>query len=203
MHRRSRRPVVRPLAPPPPARQAPGIVIVDERDGTAAAEPAPARAEAAAPEPPAIAARDVRTRQGPAAWISSIGAQLESFERDRRPFAVLLIELLEPAPSGLADERRPALERVLEERLRDWRGLSATRERPGRHWLIAPATDRPGAAILRERLEAALGDGRRSPAVAIGIAVCPEDATDAAGLAAQADLDIYSSRIAPGRRGSS
>ena len=185
-----------PAAPPSPretqssptARSVPAIVIVDERD---AAEPL-AEERGAPPEPPAIAAHDARERQGPAAWISSIGAQLETFQHDRRPFAVLLIELLEPA--GLTDGRRPGLELVLDQRLRDWRGLSATRERPGRHWLVAPETDRTGAEMLRERLEAALGAGRRSAAVAIGIAVCPDDATDAAGLAAQADLDIYASR---------
>ena len=188
-------------AAPPPARSVPAVVIVDEHDGE---EPVAAeRGGAAAVEAPAIAAHDARDRQGPAAWISSIGAQLEAFQRDQRPFAVLLIELLEPA--GAENERPPTLERVLDERLRDWRGLSATRERPGRHWVVAPATDRAGAGGLRERLEAALGAGRRSAAVAIGIAVCPDDATDAAGLAAQADLDIYSSRSrsipAPGWQG--
>ncbi len=193
----------------PPAGRVPAIVIVDEHDGAEPVEHAHAAEPGgvAAGEPPAIAAHDARARQGPAAWISSIGSQLESFERDRRPFAVLLIELVEPAPAGLADERRPALERVLAERLRDWRGLSATRERPGRHWLVAPATDRGGAEVLRERLQDALGAGRSSAAVAIGIAVCPDDASDAAGLAAQADLDIYSSRprsvYAPGWQGGS
>jgi hypothetical protein len=157
----------------------------------------------------AIAAHDARPRQGPAAWIGSIGAQLEAYEHDRRPFAVLLIELLEPAvpPGGhrRAEEGGPGLELVLEERLREGSALSLTRERPGRYWVVAPATDRAGAETLRERLEAALGVSRRPAAVAIGAAVCPEDATDAPGLAAQADLDLYASRprarAAPGRGG--
>jgi GGDEF domain-containing protein len=87
---------------------------------------------------------------------------------------------------------------VLEERLRDWRGLSVTRERPGRYWLLAANTDRTGAEMLSERLDAALagdsGPRRATLAVAIGVAVCPDDATDAPGLAAQADLDLYAGR---------
>jgi hypothetical protein len=188
------------------------IVIVDERS----AEPDPpvpraARAgEAAEDESPArqpergetIAAHDAR-RQGPAAWIGAIGAQLEHFGHDRRPFAVLLIELLEAAVAEPDEDAKPALEA----RLPDWRELTLTRERPGRYWVVAPGADRARAELLRERLEASLAGGEPqgggSSPVAIGVAVCPEDATDAAGLAAQADLDLYAARSqarAAGRR---
>ncbi len=193
------------------------VVIVDERgagpdpraDGggdPSAHEPAEAGARQGGSGgeeergPGWIAARDVR-RPGPAAWIGAIGSQLEEFERDRRPFAVMLLELLEQAVAEPAEDRKPALERLLQARLGDWRGLTLTRERPGRYWVIAPGADRPGAGLLRERLEAALGGeppggvgGTHTAAVAIGVAVCPDDAADAPGLAAQADLDLYAAR---------
>jgi hypothetical protein len=198
---------VRPAAAP--VAGATRIVIVDERSGEAG--PGASRAgEAAEDEPPSreperagtIEAHDAR-RQGPAAWIGAIGAQLEHFGHDRRPFAVMLIELLEAAVAEPNEDPKP----VLEARLPDWRELTLTRERPGRYWVIAPGADRARAELLRERLEAALAggepEGGGSSPVAIGVAVCPEDGTDAAGLAAQADLDLYAARSqarAAGRR---
>jgi hypothetical protein len=140
-----------------------------------------------APFAPSIAARDAR--QGPAAWIGSIGGQLEAFEQDRRPFAVLLIEMLEPAA---ALDAREAM-RALQDRLGQWRGLTLTREGPGRYWLLAPGADRAGAESLRDLVESPPGEARGGPA-AVGIALCPEDGRDAAGLAAHADLDLYASR---------
>lgn len=179
------------VRPHPPER----IAIVDERG--AEGEPPRRPAPPPAAEPPPIAVRDARAQQGPAAWIGAVGAQLQRFERDRQPFAVLLVELLEPAR---ADAGSP-LERAVHERRWEWGPLSLTRERPGRWWLVAPGADRAGAASLRERLEQALGatapgigSAAALGAVAIGIAVCPDDATDAPGLAAQADLDIYAAR---------
>jgi len=180
---------------PARARTAESIAIVDER--AAVQEPPRGPSPERPAEPPPIAVRDAREQQGPAAWIGAIGAQLQCFERHRQPFAVMLVELLEPIR---ADAGSP-LERAVQERRREWGPLSLTRERPGRWWLLAPGADRAGAASLRERLEQALGaaapgigSAAALGAVAIGIAVCPDDATDAPGLAAQADLDIYSAR---------
>ncbi len=192
------------------------IVIVDEREGAVRPAPEPA---AAAPQPhpepalapaapesrravteppvapfaPSIAARDAR--QGPAAWIGSIGAQLAAFEEDRHPFAVLLIEMLEPAAALDAHEST----RALQERLGQWRGLTLTREGPGRYWLLAPGADRAGAESLRDLVEVPRGEARGGP-VAVGIALCPEDGRDAAGLAAHADLDLYASRARSAER---
>ena len=39
------------------------------------------------------AIRDERREEGPAAWIGSIGRQLERFAQDELPFAVLLVDL--------------------------------------------------------------------------------------------------------------
>jgi hypothetical protein len=194
------------VAEPPAAAGAPAqpLVIVDERRGVPplsprgpvppeprAAHEDPRRA-APVPEPvpafaPSIAARDAR--QGPAAWIGSIGAQLAAFEEHGRPFSVLLIEMLEPASALDAEAATSALE----ERLGQWRGLTLTREGPGRYWLIAPGADRAGAESLRDLVELPRGEAKGGP-VAVGIALCPEDGRDAAGLAAHADLDLYASR---------
>ena len=189
------------------------IVIVDERGRTESGSARPAgrsdpgrlaeMVAARPPEPAAgpdapIAAGDLRHQQGPAAWIGSIGTQLEAFEQDGRSFAVLLIEILEP-PAAAGAALVPALEHSIEERVGAWRGLTLTRERPGRYWLLAPGADGAGAEILRERLEAPAGEGGAGGPVAVGVAVCPADGRDAAGLAAAADLDLYTSRARSSR----
>ncbi len=183
-------PGARRVPEPPLARPAPGDApapgAADLRPGGPLPEE-PLPEEPVAPFAPSIAARDAR--QGPAAWIGSIGAQLEAFRQDGRPFAVLLIEMLEPAAALDAQ----AATRALEERLGQWRGLTLTREGPGRYWLVAPGADRAGAESLRDLVELPRGEAKGGP-VAVGIALCPEDGRDAAGLAAHADLDLYASR---------
>jgi GGDEF domain-containing protein len=195
-------------------------VIFDER----APEPDLSRGAvrpAAEPSPAEIEIRDQRGEEGPAAWIGSIGRQLERFRRDGRPFAVLLVELRDierlrrDASTGaltrlasqvervLAAEQRPGglargaagLEHELDQA--PWAG-SLTRERPGRYWLLSPETDRLGANALAERLVRAIGHlaggSGGSLEVAIGTAVCPADGREAAELAAHADIELYASR---------
>jgi hypothetical protein len=162
----------------------------------------PATAGAAAAE---IEIRDERREEGPTAWIKSIGAQLQRFERDRLPFAVLLVEIVEleqlraqESPEELL-RLTGALEQLLTSALGTWSG-SLTRERPGRCWVLAPGTDRAGAERLAElvtRAVAASAGHRGLPlAVAVGTAVCPEDGTEGAALAAHADLGLYAARFA-------
>jgi GGDEF domain-containing protein len=185
--------------PSPPGE----VVIVDERwlADERASEPTSARAPAPAAE---IEIRDERREEGPAAWISSIGAALEQFERDSVPFAVLLVELLElerlrreqpQELARLAGELEQALTGVLGSR-----SSSLTRERPGRCWLLIPASDRAGAEQLAQRLMGELharpADGRAPLTVAIGTAVCPEDGREPAALAAHADIGLYAARSA-------
>jgi len=208
-----------------------GAIIVDERERAREAEAtvAPVGEHAASPagfvprvsqsSPRATAEieiRDERGAEGPAAWIRSIGAQLERFERDRLPFAVLLVELVDLPPSGTlhgGGRREPSphdsaqlagrLERALatasspEGELGDWSG-SLTRERPGRCWLLAPDTDHAGASALAQRLVRAVSAGAQygeAPLdVAVGVAVCPEDGREAAALAAHADVGLYAAR---------
>jgi hypothetical protein len=152
-----------------------------------------------------IEIRDERGGEGPAAWIGSIGGQLEQFERDRVPFAVLLVELVdierlrrEELPEEL-DRLARRVEQALVGALEASSG-SLTRERPGRCWLLALQTDRAGARLLAERLAhtvASAANHRRGPLeVAIGTAVCPEDGREAAALAAHADVGLYAARAA-------
>ena len=170
-----------------------------------------------------IEIRDERGEQGPAAWIGSIGCQLERFKQDRLPFAVLLIELLEverllrgepPAElTRLADQ----VEDALAAELRSFAGDASrrgsrsdvldvrrsgllTRQSPGRYWLLAPDTDRPSARRLAERLARAVASAvtyRGAPLeVVVGVAVCPEDGLQAPALAAQADMGLYAAHSA-------
>ncbi len=192
-------------------------VIVDERAGPAVegASPGPERPlswDESPPVPPGTRAeieihdeRSTDSGQGPAAWIRSIGGQLERFEQDRLPFAVLLVELveIERVRSDELLELSGQLERALKTALDAGSGAGSgalTRERPGRFWLLAAQTDRAGARDLAERLvhevASRSGDVSAPLEVAIGAAVCPEDAREAAALAAHADVGLYADRSA-------
>jgi GGDEF domain-containing protein len=198
--------------------------IVDERAAAVADAPAPEHPWGAArswDEPRSvehggaraeIEIRDERREEGPAAWISSIGAQLQRFERDGAPFAVLLVEHLDSERlrrQGTPEELSrlgSRLEQALASALGSWSG-SLARERPGRCWLLAPETDRAAAERLAQRLMRDLqarGDGGVPLEVAIGTAVCPEDGREPAALAAIADVGLYAARSAlrasPARR---
>jgi len=157
-----------------------------------------------------IEIRDQRGGEGPTAWIRSIGAQLERLESDGRPFAVLLVELLElermrreESPDELmllSARMEQALAGALPSTGADERSGSLTRERPGRCWLVVPGLDGAGAATLAQRLAiavASIDSDRRAPlAVVIGTAVCPDDGRRAATLAAHADVGLYAARSA-------
>jgi hypothetical protein len=151
-----------------------------------------------------IAIRDQRGEEGPAAWVGSIGAQLERFARDGLPFAVLLVELadierLRDEPPGELSRLAGEVEKALAGAIG---GGSAvfTRERPGRCWVLASDTDRTGARELTDRLVSAVMSGvshRGAPLeVAVGTAVCPEDGREPATLAAYADVGLYAARAA-------
>jgi hypothetical protein len=209
-------------------------------------DPAPAPADRSAPAPPQTVAggspargvnpvsqvatapeieiKDERGEGTLAAWIGSIGRELERFEEDQLPFAVLLVELGDSErlrraerPGGLLS-LTSQVERVLDEGLqllgrssaagRDRPVGSLTCERPGRYWLLAPDTDAISARRLAEWLVRAirpLASRRWAPVeVTIGTAVCPDDGRDATTLAARADAELYAARARepeiPGRR---
>lgn len=158
---------------------------------------------AAAPAVTAAAGSDMSS-EGPTAWVGAIGRRLERYGADRLPFAVLLIEVADIERLRQADGSEEmvtliaAVERALSGELRPADAL--TRETGGRYWLITPDTDPAGAALLAERLARAVASGashRGVPlAVTIGSAVCPDDGTDAAALAARADVGLYAARAA-------
>jgi GGDEF domain-containing protein len=158
-----------------------------------------------APDPnrrePQIQIHDTR-KDGPAAWIRSIGGVLEQHSRDALPFAVALVEVVgierlrhceDPAELGrLAGDVQSALRAEL--RPTDL----LTRDSDGRYWLVASDTDGPAAMMLAERLIAKVRDSvthRGAPLeVAIGVAICPEDGHEAAELAAHADMKLFAAR---------
>ncbi|HEX9481622.1 MAG TPA: hypothetical protein VF927_05940 [Solirubrobacteraceae bacterium] len=148
--------------------------------------------------PPAqIAIRDARSEEGPAAWIRSIGEQLERFEHDGMPFAVVLMDVA-ALPPGTAQPVEGEIEGALAADLRESGGGSLTRERHGRYWLLVPRVDRIGAHSLADRMQrtvAALAAREGiGITVATGTAVCPEDGEQAATLAAHADVALYAAR---------
>jgi GGDEF domain-containing protein len=150
-----------------------------------------------------IAIRDERGEEGPVAWIRSIGSQLEHFELDALPFAVLLVELLNveqlrrSETPGELSRLLALVEETLTRELGPWSG-SLTRESPGRYWLLVPQTDQSAAARLRERLARAVQALRAHRGellrVAIGTAVCPDHGREAAALAAHADVGLCAAR---------
>jgi hypothetical protein len=167
---------------------------------------------------PEIEIRDARGEGGPAAWIGSIGRQLEQFKQDGLPFAVLLVDLFDLERIGhlALPEELSAVTGEIEAALAGEAGVSdrtdadpsvpgrpagsLTRERAGRYWLLAPGSDVLATRMLAERLVRSLRAvvRRRGMALpfAVGTAVCPEDGRDAAVLAAHADLGAHDARSA-------
>jgi GGDEF domain-containing protein len=172
--------------------------LVDEREPAAPTEPL----ATVQPIQPEIEIRDVRREEGPSAWVSSVGRLLSRHAEDGLPFAVLLVEIVDVA--HLERSATPhdlhglvaKVEGAIGQAMRATDHLS--RETLGRYWLVAPETNGTGARMLAERLARLVrtsASHRGAPLeVAIGIAVCPEDGTEAPALAARADLGVYSAR---------
>jgi GGDEF domain-containing protein len=193
-----------PQEPPSPAWRSPSPAAAPRGESPDAAWDAPAPPPAA---PAEIEIRDERLEEGPAAWIRSIGRELERFAEDTRPFAVLLIELMDVERlnrTELPEEVLRLAARVegtleLELRTISERGAgSLTREAPGRFWLLAPGVGVLRAGALADQVAHAV---RRSVShrgqpleIAVGIAVCPDDGVQAPALAAHADVALYAAR---------
>jgi GGDEF domain-containing protein len=210
-------------APPPPrtssaagsaARESTArAVLVDE---LAPAPPVP-ETPSAPPEPGAQAVQEIEIRDErredtrperahdvdePSPWIGAIERRLERYERDRAPFAVLVVELVDVERlrhaelPGEMSRLMGLVEAALSGELRP--ADSLTREGPGRYWLLAPETDSSGARALVERLASAVRNaashGGAPLEVAVGVAVCPADSSRAAALAAHAEIALYAAR---------
>lgn len=190
----------------PSAGFAPGLAeygrtrLVDEQEpATVTPFAPPSRAEREQSE---IEIRDARREEGPAAWISSVGRMLARHSQDHLPFAVLLVEIVDVAHLERSETPHDLHGIVAKVESALGRGMRASdelsRETLGRYWLLAPDTNGTGARMLAERLARLVRGSathRGVPMeVAIGIAVCPEDGTEAPMLAARADLGVYSAR---------
>jgi GGDEF domain-containing protein len=172
--------------------------LVDEQEGSAPVE------QLASVEPiqPEIEIRDVRREEGPSAWVTSVGRLLSRHAEDGLPFAVLLVEIVDVAQLERSETPHEFHGLVAKVESALGQGMRATdqlsRETLGRYWLVAPETNGTGARMLAERLARLVRTSathRGVPMeVAIGIAVCPDDGTEAPALAARADLGVYSAR---------
>lgn len=150
---------------------------------------------------PEIAIRDERA-EAPTEWIASIARLLERYARDRASFAVLLVELADVERlrhaelPGEVSRLTGSVEVALSGELRP--ADSLMRESPGRYWLLAPETDSDGAAVLAERMASAVRGAAShrgaSLEIAVGVAVCPRDGSQAAALAARAEIALYAAR---------
>jgi GGDEF domain-containing protein len=172
--------------------------LVDEQEQTAVQQPL----ASVEPIQPEIEIRDVRREEGPSAWVSSVGRLLARHAEDGLPFAVLLVEIVDVARLERSETPHDLHGLVAQVESALGRGMRATdrlsRETLGRYWLVAPETNGTGAHMLAERLARLVRTSathRNIPMeVAIGIAVCPDDGTEAPALAARADLGVYSAR---------
>ncbi len=171
--------------------------LVDEQ-AAATAEPM----ASVQPIQPEIEIRDVRREEGPSAWVSSVGRLLARHAEDGLPFAVLLVEIVDVAQLERSETPHDLHGLVAKVESALGQGMRASdhlsRETLGRYWLVAPETNGTGARMLAERLARLVrtsASHRGVPMeVAIGIAVCPDDGTEAPALAARADLGVYSAR---------
>lgn len=174
------------------------LVDEQEQEQTAAQQPL----ASVEPLQPEIEIRDVRREEGPSAWVSSVGRLLARHAEDGLPFAVLLVEIVDVARLERSETPHDLHGLVAQVETALGRGMRATdrlsRETLGRYWLVAPETNGTGAQMLAERLARLVRTSathRNVPMeVAIGIAVCPDDGTEAPALAARADLGVYSAR---------
>jgi GGDEF domain-containing protein len=142
---------------------------------------------------PAVAEHDA------APWTTSIERRLERYQQDGQAFALLLLELADverlrhaELPGEVA-RLTTLVETELSAHLRP--ADSLMRETPGRYWLLAPQTDGSAAQALAAQMTAAVGHAashRGAPLrLAVGIAVCPRDALDAAELVDGAEVALF------------
>lgn len=137
-------------------------------------------------------------------WRRALDFALARHTNAGEPFAVLLVDLDDVdrlVGAGVGEEltaAAEAVERSLRRRLGG--GEALVRERLGRWWVVAAGLERSAAAALAHTLaEGVRGSDplHGAPLTAsVGLAVCPQDGTDALELAAQADLSMFAARAA-------
>ncbi len=147
---------------------------------------------------PTVVAHDLRADSAP---LGALGRVLAG--RGTRPVALLAVELDDRERLG-AIEGQAELARSLapvEEALAALGGPDGVLvpEEPGRWWLVAPARDTDAARDLAARCSATVA--QRAPErhgtrlrASIGVAVCPDDGTDASALVHHADQGVFTAR---------
>ena len=175
--------------------------LVDEQELATIMPFAPADDDGAGQSQIAIPDTD-REEDGPAAWISLVGRSIARHAEDHLPFAVLLVEIIEVAHlerSATPHDLHQVVAQIESALARGMRVVDElSRETLGRYWLLAPDTNDTGARMLAERLAQLVREsisGGQPMEVAIGIAVCPQDGTEAPTLTATADLGVYTARL--------
>jgi len=198
-------PVAAPAAPA--VEESPRLAAVPD-DAPVQAAPVVPPAPAPAPSVPAdvfptvSASPPMDDRHEP--WATAVVRRVERLLLSGSPVAVLAVdidgaELL--LASDLHGEARSVLDRV-ERALRDELrpGDAAVRERDGRLWIVGGGTTLEGARALGRRLANAAsnaGTVAGTPLQAsVGIAISPDDGTDAASLVAHADEGVFAARAA-------
>lgn len=137
-------------------------------------------------------------------WATAVVRRVDRLLAHGSSVAVLAVDIEDAERMLAADlhgEARTALDRVeraLREELRP--GDAAVRERDGRLWVIGGGTTLEGARALGRRLAGAASSAGSVAGVpvraAVGIAVSPDDGTDAASLVAHADEGVFAARAA-------
>jgi len=183
-----------------PAVSPPLAGVPPAPDVTAVPEPAPTVPADVFPTVAASPALDERGEP----WATAVVRRVERLLAHGAQVAVLAVDVDDAErllAADLGGEARIALDRVeraLREELRP--GDAAVRERDGRLWIVGGGTTLEGARALGRRLANAAASAASLGGVplrtSVGIAVSPDDGTDAASLVAHADEGVFAARAA-------
>jgi GGDEF domain-containing protein len=175
-----------PAAAQPPAPPLVAVSPVPEPEIAPAAQPAPPVPADVFPTVAAAPALDDRGEP----WATAVVRRVERLLAHGAQVAVLAVDVEDAERLLAADlhgDARTALDRVeraLREELRP--GDAAVRERDGRLWVVGGGTTLEGARALGRRLANAAASAASLGGVplraSVGIAVSPDDGTDAASL---------------------
>jgi GGDEF domain-containing protein len=138
------------------------------------------------------------------AWSKDVAPEIERRFDDGAPFAVLLIEVVDTERLREAGNEREldalvaAVQRALREPLGLLERLAA--EGVGRWWLVAPGLRAEEGRALAERLASSVSvavEHHRTPVrIAVGVAVSPEDGSEADELAEHSEQELYAALAA-------
>ena len=187
---------------PPVVEESPRLAAVPDDAPSPAPPAAPAPSVPADVFPTASASPPMEDRHEP--WATAVVRRVERLLVSGAPVAVLAVDingaeaLLAHDLHGEARSVLDRVERALRDELRP--GDAAVRERDGRLWIVGGGTTLEGARALGRRLaNAASNAGTVSGTplqASVGIAISPDDGTDAASLVAHADEGVFAARAA-------